>query len=82
MAVVMSLARQAWHDRGEEGVLEENARLSTRSYPGEERASATLATEEASGQEYEQQGHQVDLQYLLVQTMKLIISTPKIIRMV
>ena len=33
--------------------MEENAILSTRSYPGEERASATLATEEASGQEYE-----------------------------
>ena len=40
MAVVMSPARQAWHERGEEGVLEENVRLSTRSYPGEERASA------------------------------------------
>ena len=35
MAVVMSPARQAWHDRREEGVLEENARLSTRSHPGE-----------------------------------------------
>ena len=35
MAVVMSPARQACHERGEEGVLEENARLSTRSYPGE-----------------------------------------------
>ena len=35
MAVVMSPARQACHERGEEGILEENAILSTRSYPGE-----------------------------------------------
>ena len=31
--------------------MEANARLITRSYPGEERASATLATEETSGKE-------------------------------
>ena len=51
MAVVMSPARQAWHERGEEGVLEKNTRLSTSSYPGEERASATLSAEETSGQD-------------------------------
>ena len=44
MAAMMSPSRQARHERGEKGVLEANARLITRSYPGEERASATLET--------------------------------------
>ena len=40
----MSTSSQARNERGEEGVLEANARLRTKSYPEEERASATLAT--------------------------------------
>ena len=35
MAAVMIPSTQARHERGEEGVLETNAILSTRSYPGE-----------------------------------------------
>ena len=51
MAEVMIPLRQARHERGEEGVLESNARLIKMSYPIEAIPSATLSTEETSGQE-------------------------------